>query len=237
MSVLIEQTVGQLVAENPDRARVFEKHRIDYCCGGKIPLSEACERRKVNLDEVVKELAQVDASSNGSERDWTVAPLAELCDNIVNTHHAFLRDELPRLEGLAARVAKVHGDRAPYMVELHEIFLTFRQELEQHAMKEEQVLFPWIKKMEADGAQSAPFGASVENPIRCMEHEHDDAGAALDKFRELTSDYTPPEDACNTWQVLYSSLDALERDMYTHVHKENSILFPRALDLERQLTS
>jgi regulator of cell morphogenesis and NO signaling len=233
MSLTVEETVGRLVAANPARARVFEKHRIDYCCGGKLPLAEACTRKGVSLDQVVGELEEVDASGGDtSGRDWNTAPLAELARHIVDTHHAYLRLELPRLEAMAARVAKVHGSHAPETIELHAAFLPFRAELEEHANKEEQVLFPWITRMEEGASNAAPFPASVAHPIRCMEHEHDDAGAALETFRRLTNDYQPPEDACNTWRVLYASLEALEEDMHVHVHKENSILFPRAIELE-----
>jgi regulator of cell morphogenesis and NO signaling len=232
MTLTTEQTVGQLVAENPARAYVFEKHRIDYCCGGKITLAEACQRRKVDYDTVVAELAAVDASGKDTASvDWTKAPLGELADHIVSTHHAYLKMELPRLEAMSARVSKVHGDHAPEVNEIYSIFLDFRRELEEHTIKEEQILFPWIKKLEA-GEQGPFVAASVANPIRCMEQEHDSAGAALERFRELTNNYEPPADACNTWRVLYASLDVLEQDMHAHVHKENSILFPRALALE-----
>jgi regulator of cell morphogenesis and NO signaling len=225
MSLVLDSTVGRLVAENPARARVFEKHRIDYCCGGKLPLAEACERRKLDYATVVADLEAVDLA--GAEivlTNWGRAPLGELADHIVATHHAYLAQELPRLDAMGARVAKVHGHHAPEVIDLHSVFVAFRQELEEHAMKEEQVLFPWIKRLEA--GELGPFHASVANPIRCMEHEHENAGHALERFRELTNGYQPPEDACNTWRVLYASLEALEQDMHTHVHKENSILFP-----------
>jgi regulator of cell morphogenesis and NO signaling len=234
MSLALDSTVGRLVAENPARARVFEKHRIDYCCGGKLPLAEACERRKVDYATVVADLESIDSA--GAEivpTNWDQALLGELADHIVATHHAYLVEELPRLDAMCARVAKVHGHHAPEVVELYSVFVAFRQELEEHATKEEQVLFPWIKRMEA--GELGPFNASVSNPIRCMENEHENAGQALGRFRELTNGFQPPEDACNTWRVLYASLEALEQDMHTHVHKENSILFPRALQLESEL--
>lgn len=232
MPVLIEQSVGQLVAENPERARVFEKYRIDYCCGGKLSLSEACGRKGANLDAVVEALATVDAVSPSVGTDWTTSPLAALVDHIVATHHAYLETELPRLSGLAARVAKVHGDHAPETVRLQAIFEEFKAELTDHAMKEEAILFPWIRSMERGGVAPMLAGATVVSPIHCMETEHEHAGAALEAMRTLTNDFCPPMDACNTWRVLYASLEALEQDMHVHVHKENSILFPRAIALE-----
>lgn len=233
MSLTVEKTVGQLVAENPARARVFEKHRIDYCCAGKVPLSQACEKRGVPHDVVVADLEAIDATEAPPQVDWTQAPLSKLADHIVETHHAYLEAELPRLDAMAARVAQVHGDRAPETVKVYDVFKGFRAELEDHAMKEEQILFPWIKGMENGSAPGSSFpAATVASPIRCMEDEHASAGEALEKFRELTNDYQPPMDACNTWRVLYASLETLEQDMHVHIHKENSILFPRAIELE-----
>ncbi|MEQ8818930.1 MAG: iron-sulfur cluster repair di-iron protein [Sumerlaeia bacterium] len=233
MNSKLLETVGRLVAQNPARARVFEKHRIDYCCGGKLPLGDACERRKVSAEEILAELESCDAArDDGAGTDWTQVPLTELADHIVATHHDYLRGELPRLEMMAARVAKVHGDHAPDTIELHQVFAALRRELEEHTMKEEEILFPWIRRMERGGGPAGPMAPSVANPIRCMEQEHDAAGAALEKMRALTNDFTPPADACNTWRVLYAALDGLEQDMHTHIHKENSILFPRALQLE-----
>lgn len=235
MSLITEQTVGQLVAENPARARVFEQHRIDYCCGGKIPLAEACERRGVKYDEVVEALKKCDETNPSPQQDWTKAPLTELADHITTTHHAYLAAELPRLDAMTDRVAKVHGDHAPQVLEIRSIFVGLHKEMDEHTMKEEQILFPWIKRLESGGTEDSPFpAATVASPIRCMEEEHDKAGAALEKIRELTNDYQPPADACNTWRVLYASLETLENDMHVHIHKENSILFPRAVALEEQ---
>jgi regulator of cell morphogenesis and NO signaling len=237
MTLTAEQTVGRLVAENPARARIFEKHRIDYCCGGKISLSEACERRHADYDTVVAELAEVDAAGNDSANvDWTTAPLGDLADHIVATHHAYLAQELPRLEAMSARVAKVHGDHAPE-VERHawSIFLEFRQRVGGARHERGAGALPMDQAHGKSGEVPGPFDASVASPIRCMEHEHENAGAALERIRELTSNYQPPADACNTWRVLYASLDVLEQDMHVHVHKENSILFPRALALEESL--
>lgn len=233
MTQYTQQTVGQLVAEKPCRARVFEKHRIDFCCGGKISLAEACEKRKVDMNQVIKELAACDASgSETAEIDWTKAPLGELAEHIISAHHDYLRSELPRIEKMAARVAKVHGDHAPEVIKIHSVFVPLRQELEEHTMKEEQILFPWIKRLATGDMTAMPFAATVAHPIRCMEDDHDEAGQALERIRQLSEDFNPPEDACNTWRVLYASLEALEQDMHIHIHKENSILFPRALEIE-----
>lgn len=229
-----QTTVGELVTERPARARVFENHGIDFCCGGKLTLSEACARKKVDVDGVVRELAEVDAAAGEEPAavDWSAAPLADLIDHIVQTHHEFLRKEMPRLTDFLAKVVEVHGERHPDLKKVKAIFSGMRQELESHMMKEEQILFPCIRMLEeSGGASRLPFG-TVENPIRMMILEHENAGDALERLRALTNGYTPPEDACNTYRVTLDGLKALEADLHIHIHKENNILFPRAIELE-----
>lgn len=227
------RSVAELLLENPSRAAIFERHRIDYCCGGKKPLSEACARRGADAQAVALELAQC-APSGEEPRcgDWTKRPCADLIAHIVDVHHAFLRRELPRLALLAAKVARVHGDRAPETVEIAAVFDAMRAELEDHMMKEEQVLFPSVAGMEA--GRDSPF-PTIGAPISCMEHEHDDAGRALERLRELTRGHEPPADACNSWRVLYHGLRELESDLHQHIHEENNVLFPRAMALEAML--
>jgi len=228
-----EKSVGRIVAENPARARVFEKHRIDYCCGGKLPLQEACQRRAISVHEIIHELAECDRAGNAlGESDWMSAPLTELADHIVATHHQYLRQELPRIQALSARVAAVHGDHAPEVLSVLSVFQGLHQEMTEHMMKEEQILFPAIRAMEHSAEAPLAFGGAMSSPIRCMEHEHESAGAAVARLRSLTNGFEPPADACNTWRVLYASLAGIEQDLHTHVHKENNILFPRALELE-----
>lgn len=230
-------TVGQLVAERPGRARVFERFGIDYCCGGKVPLQEACAASGTDAQEVVRALNQADASSAPADgTDSAHASLAELITNILETHHAHLRRELPRLTQMAGKVLEVHGTRHPELSEVQAVYNDLRAELQMHMMKEEQVLFPMIRAMEADGVVAAAHCGSVQNPIRVMEHEHDSAGAALLRLRTLTGGYTPPADACNTYRAFLSGLAELEQDLHQHIHKENNILFPRAAELEATLS-
>jgi regulator of cell morphogenesis and NO signaling len=230
---MTEPTVGQLVVERPGRARVFEKLGIDYCCGGQKPLSEVCQAKGLDLAAVT---AQLDAEpQQPAERNWATASLTDLCDHIESTHHAYLREELPRLEFLTGKVANRHGEIRPALVEVHQVFLALKSELEMHMMKEERVLFPMCREMDAaDGPVSFHCG-SVANPIEVMVREHDDAGGALERMRELTDNYALPLDACNTYRALFDSLQQLERDMHQHIHKENNILFPRAIRSERML--
>jgi len=229
------QTVGELVRENPARSRVFEQFSIDYCCGGKVPFHEACRDRGLDPERVAAELALVDAEPAQSSEDAANMGLADLADHIEATHHNYLREELPRLDFMTQKVAQAHGEAEPRLHEIREVFVACREELEAHMLKEERVLFPMIRELEqADGPVSFHCG-SLANPIRMMEHEHDNAGDALDRFRTLTDGYTPPEWACNTYRAMVDGLAAFERDMHQHVHKENNVLFPRSLELEDAL--
>ncbi|HPM22813.1 MAG TPA: iron-sulfur cluster repair di-iron protein [Phycisphaerae bacterium] len=225
--------VGQLVAERPARARVFERFGIDYCCGGQTPLRDACAAGGIDPRAVAAALGAADADATATnDADWTTAPLADLIANIVDTHHAYLRRELPRLTQLVAKVYQVHGTRHTELTDVQEVFGDLQAELEAHMMKEERILFPMIETIASSGAHSAAHCGSVQNPIRVMEHEHDSAGAALARLRELTAGYAPPVDACNTYRALLSGLAEFEADLHTHIHKENNILFPRAVELE-----
>jgi len=220
----MQETVGGLVAERPGWARVFEELGIDYCCGGRRTLREACDRRGLSLDAVLRRLAAADAEPATAEPDWTAAPLAALCDHIVHAHHDFLRLELPRVGRLLIKVAGVHGDRHPELFRVEDLFGPFARDLDQHMAKEEQVLFPLIKRL----AAGEPVGMNPLGPIRVMEAEHDQAGAALAEMRRLTDDFNPPEGACASYRAALAGLHAIEQDLHRHVHKENNVLFPRA---------
>lgn len=231
------RTVSELLRERPARSKVFEKHRIDYCCGGKLPLEEACAKREVPVETVLAELAAADAAAgaDGTEPDLAIMPLEGLVDHIVTTHHAYLAEELPRLEAMAARVAKVHGESDARLARLASVVQALRAELESHMHKEERILFPVIVALERTRDRAAiPFG-SIANPVRAMEFEHQEAGGNLERMRRLSDGFTPPDWACNTYRALLDGLETLERDLHRHIHKENNVLFPRALELEAQL--
>ncbi len=226
-------SVGQLVAQRPLRACVLEQYGIDYCCGGKATLEEACRKKGLEVEEVLEKLLAADRKGvQSGDTDWTTASLKELIDHIVSTYHQPVRQELSRVAQLAEKVARVHGDNHPEMVEVLNIFNRFKAQLELHMQKEEMVLFPGIASMEATGTpQIFGCGGGIEHPIDVMNQEHDEAGEALCAMRRLTHDYTPPDDACSSFKVLLSSLAQIESEMHQHVHKENNILFPRALEL------
>jgi regulator of cell morphogenesis and NO signaling len=231
---LSETVVGKIVTRQPGVARVFEQYQIDYCCRGGTTLAEACVLQNVDIDQVVDAIeAQQHSSELNDETNWSEASLTDLADHIVDTHHQFLSTELPRVSGLVEKVFNAHGEKRPELGEVVETFKLMREELESHMAKEENILFPAIRILDSqNGPQAFPFG-SVANPIGMMEHEHDDAGNALRRLRELTDGYTPPRDACPTYRVMLESLENLERDLHLHIHKENNILFPRAKELEQ----
>ncbi|MGV3484608.1 MAG: iron-sulfur cluster repair di-iron protein [Planctomycetaceae bacterium] len=229
-----EQTVGDFVRQKPARARVFEALKIDYCCGGKVSLRRACEKRGVEVGDVLQTLAQCDEqAASDALVDVDSMGLAELADHIEATHHAYLRRELPRLDFMTEKVARVHGDTDRRLHRMREAFVALKAELEPHMMKEEMVLFPIVRQLEASSERPEFHCGSVANPIRQMEHEHDLAGDALAILSESTDGYAAPEWACNTYRALLHSLAQLEADMHQHIHKENNVLFPKAIRLEQ----
>lgn len=226
------KTVGQFVVERPARARVFERLGIDYCCGGKKPLEQACRDKNLDLQNVLAALDQSDTHTVPTQ-DWSNATLTALADHIETTHHQYLKRELERLDFFTEKMARKHGPAKPELVALREVFVTLRQDLEQHLAKEEQILFPLCRQMEAAGGLVPSHCGSVGNPIAVMVREHEDAGELLARMREVTHDYAVPEDACNTYRAVYASLQEMEADLHEHIHKENNILFPRAIEVER----
>ncbi|MCU0355276.1 MAG: iron-sulfur cluster repair di-iron protein [Cytophagales bacterium] len=230
-------TVGEIVADNHLAANVFEKYGIDFCCGGKRTLFDACARKSVSVDKVVADLVSVlsqrQPMPSQSYNHW---PLDFLADYIVQTHHAYLRRELPTLEGYVRKLASVHADRHPELVRIAQLFLTLHDELTAHLGKEEQILFPYVKRLVAlqrdNGVLERKFAAS---PVAVMEAEHETAGELLRQMREMSNDFTPPADACNTYRVTFAKLTDLEKDLHQHIHLENNILFPKAIALESDL--
>lgn len=231
-----EKTVRDFVVEDFRTAAVFERHGLDFCCGGGAPLSAAC--RKLNIDEsalrVELEAACAEPADTAPDpKGWELDALAE---HIVATHHAFVREAMPPLLQHATKVASVHGLNHPETVRVAAIVEALVQEMTMHMQKEEGILFPQVAaiaraRRAGRTIPPAPFG-SVAGPIHVMEAEHESAGAALKEIRRLTSDYTPPADACTTYRVLYQELLAFEQDLHRHVHLENNILFPRAAEME-----
>ena len=238
MSVTTEKTVRELALENPGAARVFERLGIDYCCGGKQTLEQACRAASLAVTEVLDALEVANHSRPASPKDsnWQTQSLGDLISHIKNTHHKYTREEIARLGPLFDKVCSVHGERHPELFELRTAFQGLAQELTTHLMKEEMILFPYMERMEESVIQKEPilpppFG-TVRNPVAMMEHEHDSAGNALRALRATSNGYAAPPDACVSFQTLYKTLAELEADLHQHIHLENNILFPRAVALE-----
>lgn len=225
---LLDRTVGEIVAERPSLARVFQTYGIDFCCQGGRTLREACERKSIAPEGVLESLNAGMVEKCEAGENPALLPPEELAGYIVETHHTYLRSELPRLHAMTRRVAQVHGGHTPSLVEVDEVFGAMADELGGHMIKEEQILFPAIVAM-SQGGTVMP----LDGPIACMLHEHDDAGAALSRMRELTNGFTPPAEACNTYRALFAGLLELEDDLHRHIHLENSVLFPAALAMAK----
>ncbi len=232
-----EKTVREMAAENPSSIRVFETFGIDYCCGGKSTLNDACIRANVPLENVLYFLAKAGQHHPvDGGRVWNEAKLSTLADHVVQAHHSYVRREVPRISTLLAKVISRHGDSHPEVNQIEALFTAVSQELFTHMLKEEQVLFPHIAKMESaflDGQPLPPaFFGSVAKPIANMLADHDDAGAILSRMRELANGYQPPVGSCPTFRGLYKGLEDFEHDLHQHVHLENNILFTRAVKME-----
>lgn len=233
-----QKTVAEIALERPNSAAVFEKLGIDYCCGGRKPLAVACQEAGIDVNQVA-ELLEDGAGKDKSENeagDWSERSLASLVSHIVEKHHAFCRKEGLRLRTLLEKVVSKHGGRHPELSRVNEIFDALSDELSMHMMKEEQMLFPYIIRLEDAAAHKsapprAPFG-TVQNPVRMMVQEHDDAGHLIKEIQSLTGNFTPPEDACTSFKALYQGLEAFQADLHQHIHLENNLLFPRAIALE-----
>lgn len=237
MQELATKTVREIALELPQTTRIFEEFKIDYCCGGRKPFAEACANVGADPNAVME---RIDAVLNTGQdtSDWIGnASLSALIDHIVDTHHVFTRKELTNLSPLMDKVARVHGDNHPELLELQEAFDELAADLMPHLMKEEEVLFPFIYRMERNLKNGLPvpfppFG-TVQNPVRMMMMEHDTAGDLLKKMRALSNDYTTPPDACPSFTGLFHRLQELERDLHQHIHLENNVLFPKSLELEK----
>ncbi len=231
-----QTTVRDIALEQPASIRVFEHFGIDYCCGGRKPLAQACQERALEPEAVLDAIKEAAAGGGEPTRDWTQTPLETICSHILATHHAYIRAELPRLEMLAQKVVSRHGTTHPELEQVQQLIQALSPDLLEHLAKEEMVLFPYITNLERNLASCGPrplgcFGA-VRNPIRVMIAEHDAAGDVMARMRVLSDGFTPPEGACPTYRGFYQALAEFEKDLHQHVHLENNILFPRTIELD-----
>lgn len=231
------ETLGQIAAKDLRKAQVFKKYGLDFCCGGKKTVKEACAEKGLDVTKIEQELQQADKIPSSRPLPYGDWSLDFLSDYIVNTHHTYVRKTLPDIRTYAEKVVKVHGSHHPELLRIHDLVEEINMELMSHMLKEEKVLFPYIKELAVANANAQPmhdlkFG-TVKDPINMMEMEHELVGKNLDEIRKLSNNYQLPEDACASYSLLYRMLDEFEEDLHLHIHLENNILFPKALELEK----
>jgi regulator of cell morphogenesis and NO signaling len=233
------QIIGELVARDYRTASVFKKYSIDFCCQGNRTIEEACEKKNIDTKKVLEDLVAMMEAKSESTTDYQSWPLDLLADYIEKKHHRYVQEKTLEIQPYLDKICKVHGERHPELLEIKEEFNASAGELAAHMKKEELILFPFIRKMtkaklENTKVDAAHFG-TVKNPIQMMMNEHTVEGHRFMKIEELTNNYTPPQDACNTYRVSFALLKEFEQDLHLHIHLENNILFPRAIEIEKEL--
>ena len=235
-----EESIGEIVAKDYRTAQVFKNFGIDFCCGGKKTVAAVCLTKGIDAEKVNQALNAISKAAPAAENDYLKWDMGFLADFIVNTHHQYIRDNTAFITELANKVAKVHGNSHPEAIKVAEIFTGVAQDLMLHIVKEERVLFPFIKELATvrkNGGvmQEISFG-EVSNPIHMMEAEHEQAGEDMAQIRSLTNNFKLPEDACASYTILYKMLAEFEDDLHRHVHLENNVLFPKAIATERNFS-
>nr|WP_315172246.1 iron-sulfur cluster repair di-iron protein [uncultured Flavobacterium sp.] len=238
MKITKEDNIGQLVADDYRMASVFQKHKIDFCCNGNRTIQEACIESDLNADNVVLDLDAILLDESNKNLDYDTWPIDFLAQYIEQKHHKYVENQIPVLKGYLKKIISAHGNRHKELHDILELFESTASELTLHMKKEELMLFPQVRKMvishkEGKEIVLPPFG-SFENPIGVMMKDHTDEGERFRQIRALSNDYTPPADGCNTYKVAFKLLEEFEKDLHLHIHLENNILFPKAIDLEKR---
>jgi regulator of cell morphogenesis and NO signaling len=236
-----DETLGQLAAKDLRKAQIFKKYGLDFCCGGKKTVKQACAEKGLDVTKIEQELQEADKLPSSRPIPYDNWSLDFLADYIVNTHHSYVKQNLPDIKAYAEKVMRVHGSRHPELIQIFQLVEEIYAELTAHLVKEERVLFPYVKDLVAakNNTQSlhAAHLGTIQNPINLMELEHELVGKNLEKIRQLSDNYNLPEDACASYSLLYRLLDEFEEDLHLHIHLENNILFPKAIELEKQLNA
>lgn len=238
MDRLEEMTVASLVTENIRTAHVFKKYGIDFCCGGGVAIKKAAEKAKVDYQILKEELLMMNVPVK-KRNDFKKWSLDFLIDHIVNVHHSYIIENIPLVIAYASRVVQVHSKDFPELIQIQRLFSELTIDLSGHLKKEENIVFPYIKEVveatnNGDATLKSQF-ESLEDPIKIMEEDHEEAGVIFKRIAKLSNKFTPPAGACNTYKAFYAKLEEFEQDLHTHVHLENNILFPKALNLEKEL--
>ncbi len=236
MNFSSETKVKDIALSSPAARQILEDLGLDYCCGGGKSLHEACLHADIPPDEILKRLQENSKNNRAEDRNWMVMPLSELTRHIREKHHRYVREAIPRTQVLLDKVTSKHGKNHVELASLARLFTEVGREMVTHMQKEEQILFPYMDALEraanANSSVEPPFFQTVRNPIHMMMKEHDAAGELVRQIRSLTSDYKAPADACTSFKALYEALREFEADLHEHVHLENNVLFPRAVDME-----
>ncbi len=235
----MKETVGEMVARDYRKAQVFKSLGIDFCCGGKKTLDEVCKRKGLDIDQVNEKLASLSSGDQTPSLNFDKWELDFLSDYIINTHHQYVKENIPYICELANKVARVHGERHPEVIEIATQFNRIGKDLNLHLMKEENAVFPFIKELLKASKQMGDISTfsldNMDTPARILEMEHEQIGEDMGIIRLLTNQYTLPLDACTSYRILYKKLEEFENDLFIHVHLENNILFPKALKLEKEI--
>ena len=235
MDITRDNIVGEIVAKDYRAASVFKSHKIDFCCNGNRSLADVCETGKVDTTQLIEELQKATTRSEKQTTDYKSWDNDLLADYIEKKHHRYVEKRIPELRAFLGKVARVHGERHPELIEIEQLFDASAHELLAHMKKEEMIVFPYVRSMAASTALNQPHFGTVENPIKMMMHEHDTEGERFRKISLLSNNYTPPADACTTYKVAFSMLKEFEEDLHLHIHLENNILFPKAIQAEQKL--
>jgi regulator of cell morphogenesis and NO signaling len=233
------QIIGELVAKDYRTASVFKKYSIDFCCQGNRTIQEACDKKNIDSKKVLEDLDTLVQTKSEATTDYQSWPLDLLADYIEKKHHRYVQDKTLEIQPYLDKICRVHGEHHPELFEIKNEFNTSAGELAAHMKKEELILFPFIRKMvkvkqENSNVEAANFG-TVKNPIQMMMDEHTVEGNRFRRIEELSNNYTPPQDACNTYRVSFALLKEFEQDLHLHIHLENNILFPKAVEIENDL--
>ena len=239
MKVSENHIIGQVVAEDYRTASVFKYHKIDFCCKGNRSIKDVCLKKNIDPNLILKEIENATQDNTNNKEDFTNWDLDLLADYIEKKHHRYVLSKIPELKAYLNKVARVHGARHPELLEIEQLFMASAENLLSHMQKEERILFPYIRQLRQaelrqNGFRQPPFG-TIENPIQMMMHEHDHEGERFRQIAMLTDNYTPPVDACTTYRVSFLLLQEFEADLHHHIHLENNILFPKAIELEQSL--
>ncbi len=235
MKISEKTPIGEVVAQNYKTAAAFKKHQIDFCCNGNRSIEEACDTQKIDSHSLIDELTAILQRETDFSKDYKSMNMRDLADHIVENHHNYVEEKVPIINEFLDKLVKVHGRNHPELKEIKELFQVAGGELAQHMKKEELILFPYLRKLSDETPITPPPFGSVENPIAMMHQEHDTEGERFRKISELSNQYTPPADACNTYKATYAMLKEFEEDLHHHIHLENNILFPKGIEAEKAL--